>query len=191
MAVKSLSRSGLQASDATNSMLAGYSDVDFELISTAFGNSSAASVTFSNIPQSYKNLQLRIVAQTTSGGPTDLYLRMNNDSTTGNYRDSRLYGFNGTLYSGGVSTNSIYSGSCGQVGDNAPTSAVLLDIVDYTNISKNKTIKFINGKPRNVDVLIQAGSGVWLNTSAISSLTFFVGSGAFSPQTRFSLYGVK
>jgi hypothetical protein len=192
MGVYSLSKSGINNwSKYSNVAGANGQTSDFELIGTIYGNGSSSVVTFTNIPQSYRNLQIRVVVQATSGSATDLYLQLNGDSTNGSYKDHRLYGFNTSVASGSVSTNSIYSGTIGAIGNEATVAPSVIDLLDYRSTVKNKTLKYISGKPTTGAHYMVFGSGLWLNTAAVTSISLFIGSGAFNSPSRFSLYGVK
>jgi hypothetical protein len=73
MAIKSLDKSSLVTPQTTNSMLAGYSFEDYELIESVFVASNTATITFNNLNQyatEYKHLQLRFVAVAVFAAPT-------------------------------------------------------------------------------------------------------------------------
>ena len=78
------------------SMLAGQSGflTGFEHIqSITVGSLGASSVTFSNIPQGYKHLQIRGVARTAYDGAYDaLFMQFNGDASTANYVTHALNG---------------------------------------------------------------------------------------------------
>jgi hypothetical protein len=163
----------------------------FELIQTQILGSNAASVTFSSIPQTYIHLQLRWVAQTSSNASV-LRARFNSDTTSGNYTRHYLYGDGSSV--GSIADNNRGWSEMGSldVGTNVFASGVV-DILDYSRTTKNKTVRTLNGKRGSANPLIQLGSSAWLSTSAISSIEL---SEAFFGQnlltgSRFSLYGIQ
>jgi hypothetical protein len=65
----------------------------------------------------------------------------------------------------------------------------VMDFLDYTSTTKNKTIKALYGTQQNQHVTLS--SGFINNTAAITKISFIASSGAFTTTTRFSLYGIK
>jgi hypothetical protein len=74
---------------------------------------------------------------------------------------------------------------------NTQFSAAVVDILDYNNINKNKTIRSLNGRDNNGSGDIYLTSGLWNNTSAIDSITIVAPSATFIEYSQFALYGVK
>lgn len=146
-----------------------------------------ASVTFSSIPQTYSHLQLRVFALNTAipqGG--DVYMRLNGD-TGSNYNAHYLYG-GGSSAAAGVNTNTyVYAAF------NAVTNpgVGITDILDYTSTNKNKTTRSLIGNDRNGAGDIALTSGLWLNTSAITSISVFPGANSFAQYSQIALYGIK
>jgi len=72
-------------------------------------------------------------------------------------------------------------------------STGVIDILDYTSLNKNKTIRNLTGREDNSAGIVIFSSGLWLNSStAISSLTLIDNGGAnFAQYSSFALYGVK
>ena len=66
----------------------------YTLIASQVLSASAASVTFSSIPQTYKTLILKVSARSDDTGalPNDLYIRFNGDTVDTNYSMRRIYG---------------------------------------------------------------------------------------------------
>jgi hypothetical protein len=65
-------------------------------------------------------------------------------------------------------------------------------ILDYTNTSRNKTVRAIGGFDNNGTGAMYVYSGLATITSSIYSLTIADGGGTlFSEHSSFSLYGVK
>lgn len=163
----------------------------FELISTQLLSSAASSVTFSSIPTNYKHLQLRYTAHTNSS-QSILRARFNGDSTSANYTRHDLTG-NGSAAgsSATVAGGWLDFGPLDQ-GSNL-VGAGVIDVLDYADTNKNKTTRALSGRSGSTNRLVELASGVWLSTSAVSSLTLTEATGSQNllSGSRFSLYGIK
>ena len=185
MATTKLSDSGTRGNKYEN--LSADNNYMETIASTLVGAGGVSSITFSNIPQGYKHLQVRYITLTnTLAGPTTL--QFNGDTTGANYRYHVLFG-NGTSALAGTGTTAyapIFQGNT------TYPSAGILDILDYNNTNKYKTTRNLDGYDTNNTISGSLGlsSGLWMNTAAITSITF-VGNTSFSQYTRFSLYGIK
>lgn len=194
MAIQSLSRASVaNANRKYNNALAGnplYSDM--ELISTVLLTSTAG-VAFYSIPQTYKHLQIRVVMRSSVSTPTDfLYSRINGDSAV-NYSTHHLQG-DGTSVTSGSYTAYGYTPYGNITGNTAPTNAfgaAIIDILDYANTSKYKTLRSLSGLVGSSSGLIKLGSGSWRSTAAITDITVNPSSADGVAGTRVSLYGIK
>lgn len=163
--------------------------------------SNLSEFTFVSIPAGYEHLQIRVVAKTTR--PTynnDLIsLRFNGDTST-SYSSHHVKGTGtGTASTeSAAAINKIYL--CGNVGDTVNASenfgVAIIDIYDYANTTRNKTMRSLSGYDANgtgTDPgIVSLSSGFWNNTSAITTITLLPGEGsALASQSIFSLYGVK
>jgi len=161
---------------------------------------SGSGYTFSNIPQTYDHLELRIFGK---DGRNPLYSSCNvqiNGDTAGNYNmvapqvDSRVgapyggesfsAGFGAFVYWPGASSSTYWgSGS--------------IKIFEYTNTNKNKTMIFNGGYVGYGDGtseqgMVTSGMGNWRSTAAVTSLVLTTNGGSsFAAGTRLSLYGIK
>jgi hypothetical protein len=168
----------------------------FYSIATVTAAGGETSLSFTSIPSTYKSLQIRGIARTTAaiGGVAECYWRANADAGA-NYAFHRLYG-DGTsaVATGIVSQTEIQFGPY-QAGSGTTAGtfgSAILDIVDYASTSKNKTFRIFQGLDANTastTFRVATNSGVWLSTSAISSLTIY-GSAAFAAGSTFALYGI-
>ena len=156
-----------------------------------------ASVTFAGIPTGYKHLQLRTLIRTSRAATGD-YFNMNFNSDSGsNYAGHYLYG-NGTSALAGSNGTSITTAYLiGGAGANASAStfgASIVDFLDYSATNKNKTMRSLFGVQNNGtgDENINIYSALWMNTSAINTITITSGTGSTIQQySSFALYGVK
>ena len=152
--------------------------------------SAVSTVTFNSIPGTYKHLIMRFNLICTSSG-ANFQTQFNGDSSSADYVSHRLYGNGSTTNAGGYSAGVF--GYVLQFNNGAvvtyPTIGII-DVMDYANTNKNKTVKSLMGANQNTSTgNIQLNSGLWLSTAAINSLTFAVSSGTYTG--TISLYGVS
>lgn len=170
---------------------------DYQAIMTATVDSGgASSITFSSIPSTFKHLQIRYLANFTgtSVGYSQPYLQFNGD-TASNYDNHALYG---TGASAGASYFAATGAYAGWIPDSAYANtfgAGVIDLLDYTSTSKNKTMRTLGGFNRNFNAsqneLIGLTSSLWRATpAAITSITIS-GTTTFGQYSQFALFGVK
>jgi hypothetical protein len=112
-------------------------------------------------------------------------MQFNNDSTSGLYSTTVLYGSGSAAASTRQSNqNSIWLDNT-DTGSNWCTTKI--DIMNYANTATNKTA-LIRGNAASSQV--DAHVGLWRNTNAITSITLFPSSGTYSTGSTFSLYGI-
>lgn len=167
---------------------------DFELIGTVLVTATTSSVTFTGIPQTYKHLQLRVVGRTDRASSYDGAKIRFNGGTSIDYAFSQLTG-NGTAVNAYRDAAALYW-YLGLGSFEAATSAsgafgvAICDILDAFNTSKNKTMRSLSGSISVPSILLQ--SGLWVDTSAISSIAIQPDTGTnWAIGSRFSLYGVR
>jgi hypothetical protein len=166
----------------------------FESIATATGTGSSATITFSSIPSTYTSLQIRFSCATTDA-TTDASagLRFNSDSGS-NYTYHWLYGSGSSAAAtAGTAQNRIQTAAFYPGTSYASTMGVgVIDIHNYASTTQNKTARIINGWDANGAGYIDLVSGLWLSTTAITSLSIVnISSQNFSTSSTFSLYGIK
>jgi hypothetical protein len=187
---------GIMASSTSGANLVG----DYQSISTVtVGSGGAADITFSSIPATYTHLQIRGIARGSRAtyGNDNLNIQFNSD-TGSNYSWHKLQGDGSSASAGGNATQTQMTSNA-LAGSGAPSgdfSAHILDILDYANTSKYKTLRGIDGVDINGTVAANGGvielhSGSWRNTAAITSVTLIPGTANFIQYTSFALYGIK
>ena len=168
----------------------------FESIATvSVGSGGTNNVTFNDIPQTYKHLQVRAIAQSEKSSAVDyLAMRINGDAGA-NYTVHLLYGGYGT---GSSASSYAATGNASYDISEFPASsstsvygALVLDILDYGNTNKYKTIRHLGNNDRNGAGQVQLSSGLWLSTSAITSLSFYFAANDIAQYSHFALYGIK
>lgn len=164
------------------------------LATVTVSSGGLSSVTFAGIPVGYQHLQLRGFHRTSNTGSSNWHalIRFNNDSGN-NYTWHGLRG-DGTSAISYNATSQVYGLSIIS-GDEVNTAlswgAGVVDILDYANTNKNKTIRTLTGFDENGQGMIELLSSLWQNTSAVTSITLFPSSGTFLQNSSFALYGVK
>jgi hypothetical protein len=157
------------------------------------GAGGASSITFSDIPQGYKHLQIRWIARENTPGQGDAEFqgRFNGDTGT-NYKYHALFGDGSTPYSahGGNTFFAAGRGVAASIGANIFGVSVM-DILDYTNTNKNKVLRILSGWDANGSGYIFLYSGLWMNTNAVTSITLFGDTGNFIQNSQFALYGIE
>ena len=167
---------------------------DFDSIATvtvAAGGQST--ITFSSIPSTYKHLQVRAICRTTFAGiATGINARFNSD-TGSNYALHQLYGDGATGSYGASSQSSMSIGTTiGSTGLANAFGVFVFDILDYENTNKHKTVRSLLGKDLNGSGQAALYSGVWLNSSAVNTITILPSDGSdFTQYSSFALYGIK
>jgi hypothetical protein len=173
----------------------------FESIATTtVGSGGASSITFDLTGVSgYTHLQIRGICKSTSTSTSDnnalLVASFNSDTTYSNYRSHTLEG-NGSsasaftlqqsgfyIFSGDLTTsNSSYS---------SMFAASIIDILDYTNTNKYKTVRILRGNDKNGSGRVGIDSGLWMNTSAITNVVLSFTNSNIAEYSQFALYGIK
>jgi hypothetical protein len=157
------------------------------IATTTVGAGGAASVTFSSIPSTYTHLQIRAIARVNS---TDwVQIRFNSDSGS-NYSYHYLFGQGSGSggSSGGASSTSTVTSIL------APSTASVfgagvIDILDYADTNKFKTVRSLTGFDENGAGQINLTSAAWRSTSAITSIVISVNT--LQQYSSFALYGIK
>jgi hypothetical protein len=153
-------------------------------------NSSTGLIEFTSIPQGFTHIQARWFFRFAGTG-TYAGVYLNNDTTSGNYYTHTLYGSGTSAVSSGLTNNqaTLISGASPNSATTANVFEVaLLDILDYSNTSKNKTLRWTWGWDANGSGQVGLSSAVWLSTAGINRFSFN-GASAFAAGSRVDLYG--
>ena len=164
----------------------------FESIATVgVGSGGAANVEFTSIPGTYTHLQLRAYAL--PNGNNNFGVTFNND-TAANYSTHQLQGDGASASAlGASSTNSMFL--LGLYTDSSSYAGVtIIDILDYANTNKYKTIRALSGQDGNAtgtatDWRVTFGSGNWRSTNAVTSIK--ISSPSWRQYSHFALYGIR
>ena len=162
----------------------------YESIATVtVGSGGSSSISFSSIPATYTHLQVRALTSNASYSTSSASLYLNSDTTAANYRNHYLYG-SGSSAAAGTDGNSAGNGMMGSGMSTGP-AAWVIDLLDYKDTNKYKTIRLLNGWDANGSGYVWFGSNLWMNTAAVSTFTITTGVGTFAQYSSFALYGIK
>jgi hypothetical protein len=180
---------------------------DFESIASyTVSGSSTSTITFSSIPSTYRNLQLRcswLASSATTGGAT-LQIRINGDTASNyNYLQGLANMSDDSVRNTGASTGQTeFKNDTGYLGFTTADSTTsfsidILDIHEYKNTSIKKPILWRQARNKNTTShptsRVSITSGHWASTSAITSIEIKVyapASSNFAADSTFDLYGI-
>jgi hypothetical protein len=161
----------------------------FESIASATGTGSSNTITFSSIPSTYQHLQIRYISRQNASS-NRIRLQFNSDTGT-NYAWHFLRADPTVTSSSGYTQTSIdYIATTYSIA--TTVTAGIIDIHDYSSTSKYKTIRNFSGWDANTTGgELYLSSGLWMSTSAISSISITIAANNFTTETQFALYGIK
>jgi hypothetical protein len=167
----------------------------YESIATASGTGSSNTISFNSIPSTYKHLQLRGIVKSTVAGSSfgSVLLTFNSDSSS-SYTRHIIYGNGTTAYAYGLGATAAWAIGGNDFPSAGYTSIVggqIVDILDYADTNKNKTVRALTGCDVNGAGEILSSSTVYLKTNAITSIQLVASSGNYSTLTQYALYGIK
>ena len=168
------------------------SDNAYASIATV-SNSGAGGIgaLFTNIPQNYSHLQVRLVGRAVSssaGAP--VYIQMNGDAGN-NYSWHYISGNGASATSGGLGSYGDIEGMGMTVSGNLANAfcTYVIDIFDYTITNKFKTLRAIGGYDLNGSGGVFQNSGAWNNLAPITALNIQAYAG-FAQFSHIALYGI-
>lgn len=176
----------------------GVSTTSYESIATVtVGSGGAANIEFTSIPGTYTHLQIRSISKNTNsvGAPADIRIQFNSDTGT-NYARHGFYG-SGSAVSQYATTSLAYCDFPLLVAASDSANifgAGVIDILDYANANKYKTVRTLAGLDSNGasgQNFILFMSALWLSTSAITSIKITSNTANFAQYSHFALYGCK
>lgn len=164
------------------------------LITETVTTGSAASVTFSSIPATYRDLVVRVRGRCTASATGESLLMQVNADTNADYEFQNFYAYGGSpTYAENTGQTSWHAGdiACATATANWESSSQIT-IFDYRGTTFYKS--FVSTFDSNMSTSASstgAGStgGLWASTLAITSVVVFPASGNFVNGTVVSLYG--
>ena len=168
---------------------------NFSSIATVtVGSGGASSITFSSIPSTYTHLQIRGISRSTYAGSGDGTIVQFNGDTGSNYAYHLLIGTGSSVVSASATsyTNMYVGDTTGSTSTSGMFGAFVLDLLDYANTNKYKTLRTLNGNDQNGSGSVRFVSGLWQNSAAVNTITInSFNSAGFSQYSSFALYGIK
>jgi hypothetical protein len=171
----------------------------YTLISSQVLGSSAASVTFSSIPSTYKDLVLKTSIRTDYASTIDYLFMTINGDTSAKYSWTRLQG-NGSAATSGRQAASAPTPASGTIyfgflDGNTTTSNTFANgeiyIPNYTSTTSKQISTYSATENNATQAFIDAFANLYTGTSAISSLLLQPQSGNnFVSGSSFYLYGI-
>jgi hypothetical protein len=157
--------------------------------------SSASSIDFTNIPQNYNDLVIKLSSRTsdTTGNDSSAIALQFNGNATSSYQRRTLYGDGGAVGSTNASTTEMRIGFTDTNGNTANTFGNCeIYIPNYAG-STQKSVSVDAVTEANVAQYIYAAlvAGLWSNTAAITSIKLYAPSYNFLQHSSATLYGVK
>ena len=161
----------------------------YESIATvSVGSGGTSSADFTSIPSTYTHLQIRYTTYASNG--SYLSIQFNGDTGT-NYRWHQTNGDGASVNNGDGGADTRIALPRGS--STANTFGVgIIDILNYANTNMNKTTRAIGGRDVNgAGGYVDYTSGVWLSTSAITSIKLYHASLTLPQYCKYALYGIK
>lgn len=161
----------------------------YDLIEEQVLSSSAASVTFSSIPSTYRDLVVEVIGTLTALASAP-YVRLGNGSvdTGSNYSTTVVDGTPvNTTESTRASNNTFMYCSPGEMSNTTPTTSFIY-IMSYANTNVFKTV--LNRANATTD-RIRAGVNLWRSTSAVNIVYLYPSANSFASGSTFRLWGVS
>jgi hypothetical protein len=146
---------------------------------------ASSSVTFSSIPQNFRDLVL-VVSGAVTGSQGNNWLFLNGDTSQSNYSFVRMLG-DGSSTSSGVNQSGVNGAAVSDMVSSQ--NQAIVQIMDYSTTDKHKTRLSRSDQPSSTAI---AYASRWTNTAAVTSLIFAGGNGGnLASGTTVTLYGIE
>ena len=156
------------------------------------GSGGLASVSFTNIPQTYTDLVVKMSAR--GNGVWSNEIRLTFNSNASSYSNRTLYGSGSTA--GSLTTGTAYA-YCGEVGAANTTASTFSNhgiyIPNYTSANyKSLSVDGVAENNSATNNQLHLIADLWSNTAPITSITIAMdGAFVYSQYSTFHLYGIK
>ena len=160
-----------------------------KLASVTVGAGGSATMSFTNIPQNYKDLQLVLSGRgTTSAIDVDVNLSINSSTSNFSWRVVQGSGSSALSASGSTARAGFITAATNTASTFGSTQWY---IPNYTS-SNNKSISADVVNERNATaVTMELGAILWSNTTAITSIALTPTAGNFDQYSTATLYGIR
>jgi hypothetical protein len=158
-------------------------------ISSQTLSSSASSIDFTSIPQTYTDLVLVYSAKSTSTA-SDVTARFNDDSGS-NYSHTVLYGTGTSANSGrGSNQTRAFLDATGYI-SNSVFNIAIININNYSNSTTYKTTLGRSNNPASDAEGVDMTTTTWRNTNPITKISIIPYSAVnFATGSTFTIYGI-
>lgn len=169
----------------------------YESIQTVtVGSGGASTVTFSSIPSTFTHLQIRGIWKNNYSSSDIAYVLLTINGTSTGYSYHNLRGDGTTVTGGSSGSGSNHPPALSLPSNDSPYASMfgtgVIDILDYKNTTKFKTIKTIFGFEGNGSGRAGFTGGYWGSLNAITSIQLTDQNGGnFVQYSSFELYGIK
>jgi len=153
--------------------------------------SAVASVTFSDIPQTYTDLKVVVSARSDAAALT-VVMRLLINALTSGYTDKYLYGSGSAAGSGSYGATNGFLGDINAANSTASTFASTdVYIPNYTSANAKSWSVDDVSETNATTIYMELTAGLNSTTAAITSLVLNLSAGNFVTNSTFSLYGIK
>jgi hypothetical protein len=163
----------------------------YNSIATAsYSSGSGGDVTFYNIPNIYRHLQVRMFTRDTRAASDSTWFMQFNTDTGNNYSYQGMQA-NGSSVSAltSTTTNSFQGITSASSTGASRFGAAVIDIFDVNQSNKYKTVTYQTGYTNNGSGSIYTVSGTWRSAYPITTITIKPNTG-FAQYSHFALYGI-
>jgi hypothetical protein len=186
--VNAINDRGFSASTSSSAITTANSYASIATIAATSG--AVSNFTFTNIPQGYKHLQLRLFYKCTGGNSVEEgYLSFNGAGS--NMNAHQLYSTGSSVVAAGNQYNTVMLVTRIPGGTSLANAfgAGIVDILDYASTTKYKTAKFIGGYDLNGSGQVYLSGGIWNDFAPVTSVTFR-SNNSFAQYSHAALYGI-
>lgn len=158
----------------------------YDLIASNVLSTSAASVTFSALPSTYRDLVIVITASLTAGTGQN-QIRLNSD-TAGNYSSVSMEATGTAQQSGAGNPNTWWYVNFNNGDMDAEPTTTIIHIMDYAQTNKHK-VGLSRGNSVGSGTSVGANVHRWASTSAVDTI-LIQASGTYAANSSFYVYGI-
>jgi len=160
------------------------------IATTSYSSGSGGDVTFYNIPNIYRHLQVRMFLRDTRAASDSTWFMQFNADTGNNYSYQGMQA-NGSSISAltSTTTNSFQGITSASSTGASRFGAAVIDIFDANQSNKYKTATYQTGYTNNGSGSIYTVSATWRSAYPITTITIKPNTG-FAQYSHFALYGI-
>ena len=163
------------------------------IATTTVGSGGSGAITFSNIPQNYEHLQVRIIARSTNTSYSEAYIYPYINGVTGsNYTQHGIYVDGGTVSAAGsINDAAVIQRFAASATTSGIFGVAIVDFLDYSNANKKPVMRSLGGVDRNGAGVLGFYSTMIQTAGPITQLDFNIFPTSFAQYSSIALYGIK